>query len=204
MSININVTQFQLTGTAVAVNALNDFGGIDSLMTHINNIHAANDMVKFTIWMDCLSQTLSYQGRYQGKCESRLKKKIFTFAKHHPDNALDVIDESQFKYDSKLKDTIDRVNYLSSSYFVKVIHHLKDSYGNNKRYGVSYFTTGSSLILLGGALNIVATSSISSTGNSTSPNEEKAHAAWGAVALGISMVAFPLVNSFYLAFRDEP
>lgn len=202
MAVNINIKSFQPAGMGAPVNALKESGGINQLMGHIKHTHVANDDVKLGIFMDCLSQALSSQGRYQGECESRIKNKIFKFSKEYPTAAQLVIQESRFKYNSKIKDTIDKVNYLSSSfcgsfYAAKVIHHLKDSYGNNKRYGVSYFTAGSSLILVGGILNIVSQPSGSST-------EEKSHAAWGILTTGIAMAAFPLVNSLYLASQDEP
>jgi len=198
MSLNIDIKNVSLNGTngpLVLGDALNAAGVIDQIIDHVNNSGLTSDK-KIETFMDCLSQTLSEQGRLQGECESRLNATIYNWAKDYPVNCQSVMKSNRFRYNPKLKETITKANYLSSSHFNKFIHHLTNVYGNNRYYGVNYFTTGIGLLLSEGLLNLFSPD--------TKEDSNRFKLTLSIISTGSVMMAIPLVNSFYLSFGDEP
>lgn len=204
MALNINVTSFAPTlapgqQPANLQNALKVRNLIDQLINEINT-HGGNDQEKFADYLSCLSQTLSKQERLQGECESKLKAAIFNFTKTHAADAKVVIQQDRFKYDEKLKSTIEKVEYLTMSLGGKYCHHFKNSLGDNKRSGVTYLTAGLGFLIGGQGLQVTL-----GDDPSTKYDTGKIDAGWTAVAVGGAMLFYTFVNPLRLAiWSDEP
>lgn len=162
-------------------------GNIDSVILHIGAYHTGlNSQQQMGTFLDCLTQIRNSRGKYKGRCDSVLCG--------HPLEAQRVINNNKFKRDPSLKDTLSRIQYLTSSYPYRVIHHLQESYLNNKGASVTYLTGGMSLLLTSGLLNALTPYN----------NDSKENTAWIMVSFGGAIVGFPIFNSFYRAAKDEP
>ncbi|CAF24465.1 hypothetical protein [Candidatus Protochlamydia amoebophila] len=192
-----DVQDFNLPNVGQNMNILTNDGDIESLIEAVNADQQLPMTDKIRCYMNYLSQTLSSRGRLQGKCESLLKTRLYDIAKLDRLNMQLVIKEENYKNNSKLKGTIEKLDYLASRYLIRAGHQLKNSYVNNKSYGVSYFGSGLGLFLTG----LMA----SYTDNPSNPeNDKKDIIAWTGMSTGVILLAYPFFNSFYLAYENEP
>ncbi|WP_042278232.1 hypothetical protein [Candidatus Protochlamydia sp. R18] len=195
--LNYDVQDFNLPNVGQNMNILTNDEDIESLIEAVNADQQLPMTDKIRCYMNYLSQTLSSQGRLQGKCESLLKTRLYDLAKLDRPNMQLVIKEENYKNNSKLKGTIEKLDYLASGYVTRVGHQLKNSYVNNKNYGVSYFSSGLGLFLTG----LMA----SYTDNPSNPeNDNKDIVARTSMITGVILLGYPFVYSFYLAYKNEP
>jgi hypothetical protein len=182
-------------------------GKIQEFINEMNDTTNAplSSQERIKVFMTALSQTLSSQGKYSnvGRCASLLRNQLYLMAKVYPVETQSLIKDVYFKDDPFLIDTIKKMKYISaklfgSSYTAKVWHHLRDIYGDNKRYGVSYLSTGVSLMLGGSLITYF------SYDTSKQNNPQVRDVALTATATGASMMTLPFLNAFYLATKDEP
>lgn len=178
---------------------------IANIMKQIQEIHRLETRI-FT-YLDCLSQVLNLQGIKKGQCESELKAVLFKLANDYPAEMQVVIKQKRFLEDSKLAETLKKLDYLSAGIFgfynrytnfaARVFQQLKMTYAENKNLGAAYLTTGAGLLLSTGLENVFA----------DDPNAAVSHSkillGWGAAVVGGILMLTPLVNSFVRAIKKE-
>ncbi|MBS4163645.1 Uncharacterized protein PRO82_000948 [Candidatus Protochlamydia amoebophila] len=195
--LNYDIQDFNLPNVGQNMNILTNDGDVESLIEIVNTDQQLPMADKIRCYMNYLSQTLSSHGRLQGKCESLLKTRLYDLAKLDRSSMQLVIKEENYKNNSQLKGTIEKLDYLASQYFIRAGHQLKNSYVNNRSYGVSYFSSGLGLFLTG----LLA----SYTDNSSNPeNDEKDIVARTSMSTGVILLGYPFVYSLYLAYKNEP
>lgn len=200
------VDRSQAVPAAVVTENILLTGNIEHVITYINqDILRVQDQMD--AYLQVLSQILALGGQYSGKCESMLKNTLFNFAKANPLEAQTTIQKPEFKNDDRLSATITKVSYLTvgilgyhnstCNYTRRFLHHLTQTYCDNKHFGGNYTVLGATLVT-GGLINSLTT-------DPNDPSQKKQREGWAAIAAGgIAMLVYPLIHTIYATKQDEP
>jgi hypothetical protein len=180
-----------------------DTGNIDLVINDILAHPHASTLQKVIALMECLSQILSWKDKkYLVVCENALVTVLSDYAKTDSRVVLTVTEYNHFKNSRKLKETIEKLNYLASGIFgynrvskytARVGHHLKQTYFKNTYNGFAIMALGTGLFFLGGVQTAVDSSAV----------DAKIRVARGLIGIGAFLVIFPFLLSLYLATKDD-
>lgn len=172
-------------------------GGINTLIDYIQT-NFPNVQDKLRALLNCLDQTLASSQPSRGECEAGLKNRIWHLSRNDPQQVSFLTDAVEFKHNSKLKPTLEKMTYLAKSSKGKKFYHFQQVFTNNKRYGVTYLTASLSLIFVGGLQAAIGT-----PGNS-SEEDRKRKLGWTTMIVGLAMLFVPLYESYALSKGEDP